>query len=71
MSLLTCPAAPNRIAAAVHFRMPVILADEDARRAWLDPSLDTEDALALCEPLPASRLTAPREPRGEQARPGP
>ncbi len=58
VSMLTCPAAPNRVAAAVHDRMPVILADEDARRAWLDPGLDTEDALALCEPLPASRLSA-------------
>jgi putative SOS response-associated peptidase YedK len=38
--------------------LSLILADEDARRAWLDPSLDTEDALALCEPLPASRLSA-------------
>ena len=58
VSTLTCPAAPNRVAAAVHDRMPVILADEEARRAWLDPSLDTDDALALCEPLPANRLTA-------------
>ncbi len=32
VSLLTCDASPNRIAAAVHDRMPVILADEDARR---------------------------------------
>jgi putative SOS response-associated peptidase YedK len=58
ISLLTCDAAPNRIAAAIHDRMPVILADEAARRAWLDPELDVEDALALCEALPASRLTA-------------
>jgi putative SOS response-associated peptidase YedK len=58
VTMLTCTSAPNRVAAAVHDRMPVILADEHARRAWLDPSLDTEDALALCEPLPASRLSA-------------
>jgi putative SOS response-associated peptidase YedK len=57
VSMLTCDAAPNKIAAAVHGRMPVILADEEARRAWLDPKLDAEDALALCEALPASRLT--------------
>ena len=58
VSMLTCDAAPNRIAAAVHERMPVILADEDARRAWLDPKLDAEGALALCGALSASRLTA-------------
>jgi putative SOS response-associated peptidase YedK len=58
VSMLTCSAVPNRVAAAVHDRMPVILADEDARRAWLDPRLDAEDALALCEALPASRLSA-------------
>jgi putative SOS response-associated peptidase YedK len=56
--MLTCDAAPNKVASAVHDRMPVILADEDARRAWLAPGLDAEDALALCEALPASRLTA-------------
>lgn len=26
--------------------------------AWLDPKLGAEDALSLCEALPASRLTA-------------
>jgi putative SOS response-associated peptidase YedK len=58
ISLLTCDSAPNRIAAAVHDRMPVILADEDAQRAWIDPALDAEEALALCGALPAERLTA-------------
>jgi putative SOS response-associated peptidase YedK len=57
-SLLTCDAAPNRVAAAIHERMPVILADSDAQRAWLDARLDAEDALALCGPLPAARLSA-------------
>ena len=57
-SLLTCEAAPNPVAAAIHDRMPVILADADAQRAWLDPALDAQDALALCGPLPASRLSA-------------
>jgi putative SOS response-associated peptidase YedK len=37
--------------------MPVILADEQARRAWLDPQLDAQDALTLCAALPADRLT--------------
>lgn len=58
ITLLTCDAASNRVAAAVHDRMPVILADEEARRAWLNPSLDAEDALALCAPLPTERLSA-------------
>jgi len=38
--------------------MPVILADADAQSAWLNPALDAEEALALCGPLPASRLSA-------------
>ena len=56
--LLTCEASRNRVAAAVHDRMPVILADREAQRAWLDPALDAEDVLALCGPLPAQRLSA-------------
>jgi putative SOS response-associated peptidase YedK len=58
VSLLTCDSSPNRTASAIHDRMPVILADEDARRAWLDPRLDAEEALALCGPLDQSRLSA-------------
>jgi putative SOS response-associated peptidase YedK len=58
VSLLTCEAAPNPVAAAIHDRMPVILADRDAQQAWLDPALGADDALALCGPLPASRLSA-------------
>ncbi len=58
VSLLTCDAAPNRVAAAIHARMPVILADRDAQQAWLDPALGAEDVLALCKALPASRLSA-------------
>ncbi len=57
ITLLTCEAS-NPVAAAIHDRMPVILADEEARRAWLDPRLDAQDALSLCQPLPAGRLTA-------------
>lgn len=58
VALLTCDSAPNRVAAAIHDRMPVILADADAQSAWLNPALDAEEALALCGPLPASRLSA-------------
>ena len=58
ISMLTCPAAPNRVAAAIHDRMPVILADRDAQLAWLSADLDAEDALALCGALPSDRLSA-------------
>jgi putative SOS response-associated peptidase YedK len=58
VSLLTCDAAPNRIAAAIHDRMPVILADRDVQRAWLDDRLGAEEALELCGPLAEGRLTA-------------
>jgi putative SOS response-associated peptidase YedK len=58
ISMLTCDAAPNGVARAIHDRMPVILADRDAQEAWLDSSLGTEEALALCRALPAERLSA-------------
>jgi putative SOS response-associated peptidase YedK len=58
ITLLTCDSSPNRVASAIHDRMPVILADADARHAWLDPSLGAADALELCGALPAQRLTA-------------
>jgi len=58
VALLTCDAAPNRTAAAIHDRMPVILADEEAQQAWLDDALGAEEALALCGPLPSERLSA-------------
>jgi putative SOS response-associated peptidase YedK len=58
VSLLTCDSSPNRVAAAIHDRMPVILADRDLQRAWLDPALGAEEALELCGSLPAGRLSA-------------
>jgi putative SOS response-associated peptidase YedK len=58
VTLLTCDSSPNRVAASIHDRMPVILADRDAQQAWLDPALGAEEALELCGALPASRLTA-------------
>jgi len=58
ISLLTCDSSSNRTAAAIHGRMPVILADAEAQRAWLDPALDAQEALALCGPLPEARLSA-------------
>lgn len=56
--LLTCDSSTNRVAAAVHDRMPVILADAAAQQAWLNPGLDAQDVLALCGPLPQQRLSA-------------
>jgi putative SOS response-associated peptidase YedK len=58
VALLTCDSAPNRVAASIHDRMPVILADRDAQQAWLDPEVGAEEALALCGALPESRLSA-------------
>jgi putative SOS response-associated peptidase YedK len=58
VALLTCDSSPNRVAAAIHDRMPVILADRDAQRAWLDERLGAEEALELCGALPGSRLSA-------------
>ncbi|MCW3026695.1 MAG: hypothetical protein JWM29_2127 [Solirubrobacterales bacterium] len=58
VSLLTCDASPNRLAAGIHDRMPVILADRDAQQAWLDPALGADEALELCGALPVERLSA-------------
>ncbi len=71
VTLLTCDSKPNRVAAAIHDRMPVILADEQARRAWLSPELDAEDVLGLCEALPERAAERPSgQPVGQQGRPG-
>ena len=58
VSLLTCDSSPNRVAAGIHDRMPVILADRDVQQAWLDPALGAGEALELCGALPAERLSA-------------
>jgi putative SOS response-associated peptidase YedK len=58
ISLLTCDAAPNRVAAAIHDRMPVIFADRETQQAWLSADVGAEEALALCGPLPAERISA-------------
>jgi len=48
----------NELAAAVHDRMPVILARE-ARDAWLDPEIDDPAALQeLLRPYPAAEMSA-------------
>jgi putative SOS response-associated peptidase YedK len=58
VTLLTCDASPSPVAAAIHGRMPVILADRDVQQAWLDARLGADDAAQLCGALPARRLTA-------------
>jgi putative SOS response-associated peptidase YedK len=57
VTTITCDSQPNRVAAAIHDRMPVILADPAAQRAWLDSTVGTEEALELCRALPSERLT--------------
>jgi putative SOS response-associated peptidase YedK len=57
-TIVTCDSAGNRVVAPVHDRMPVILADVERMRAWLDPSVSAREALSLCEPLPAERMSA-------------
>lgn len=57
-ALLTCDSSPNRVASAIHGRMPVILADREAQHAWLDHALGAEEALELCGALPEARLSA-------------
>jgi putative SOS response-associated peptidase YedK len=70
VALLTCDSAPNRVAAAIHDRMPVILADAEAQQAWLDDRLDGEEALALCGALDETRLSAsPANPAVNKADP--
>ncbi len=56
VTLLTCDSSPNRVAAGIHDRMPVVLADADAHRAWLNPDLGVE-VLDLCGPLATGRLS--------------
>jgi putative SOS response-associated peptidase YedK len=54
---------PNAVVKPVHNRMPVILPSAEAEAAWLDPSLSTEDAIAMCGPLDPSRMEgAPANP---------
>jgi putative SOS response-associated peptidase YedK len=70
VTMVTCDSTPNRLASAIHHRMPVILADEEARRAWLDPTLAGEELLALCQALPSTRLEArPANPAVNRADP--
>lgn len=57
-TIITCDAASNTVVSPVHDRMPVILGDLELMRAWLDPSVSKQEALTLCQPLPANRMSA-------------
>jgi putative SOS response-associated peptidase YedK len=48
--------AANAAIRPVHDRMPVILADDASRSAWLDPAGDDGAALELLRPLPDDAL---------------
>ena len=56
VTILTCP--PNELVRPIHNRMPAILADPDDRLTWMNPGVSARDALSICRPLPAERLTA-------------
>jgi putative SOS response-associated peptidase YedK len=64
-TIITCDSTSNRVVAPVHDRMPVILADTDRIKAWLDPSISPAEALSLCEPLGADRMSSEIRPLGE------
>jgi putative SOS response-associated peptidase YedK len=55
---------PNEVVAPVHNRMPAILPSPEAEAAWLNPDLSAEDAVAMCGPLDARRMSsAPANPK--------
>ncbi|MHB1810219.1 MAG: SOS response-associated peptidase [Solirubrobacteraceae bacterium] len=54
---ITCDARGNSLVAPLHDRMPVIFADAEGWEAWLDPSIAIDEALSLCEPFPAERMS--------------
>jgi putative SOS response-associated peptidase YedK len=56
-TILTCDARQNRLVAPIHDRMPVMFADAELWKAWLDPEVSLEEALSLCVPLPAERMS--------------
>lgn len=55
---------PNEVVAPVHNRMPAILPSAEAEAAWLRPDLSAEDAVAMCGPIDARRMSsAPANPK--------
>ena len=56
-TVLTCDSARNRVAAAIHDRMPVVLADPEILWAWLDAEVSADEALSVCGALPDERVS--------------
>ena len=66
-TIITC--AANELVRPVHDRMPVVLADPQLWRAWLDPSLDGEAVRELLVPLPSGQIVVrPANPLVNSAR---
>ena len=57
-TILTCDSASNSVVSPIHNRMPVILPDPQAWRAWIDPRVSRKEALSMCGPLTAERMSA-------------
>ena len=56
VAILTTDA--NETARTVHSRMPLMLADDDAAGAWLDPRADLEKLSTLLQPPPSDLVEA-------------
>lgn len=64
--IITTPA--NALMAPIHHRMPALLTDAEACRAWLDPQASEADLAALLAPAAAGGLGAtPVSPRMNRA----
>jgi putative SOS response-associated peptidase YedK len=55
VAIITTDAAG--LAARLHDRMPVVLADADMMQAWLSPEVQLDDVPALLAPLAGNRMT--------------
>lgn len=56
VTILTC--RPNELVGPIHNRMPVILAEPDDWLTWMNPGVVAKDALSMCKPFAAERMTA-------------
>jgi putative SOS response-associated peptidase YedK len=57
-SLITCSSKSNQRVHEIHPRMPATLTEPEDQLAWIDPSIDSDDAIALCTPSVPRRFTA-------------
>jgi putative SOS response-associated peptidase YedK len=56
-TIITCDSTCSRVAATIHDRMPVILADPEILGAWRDADVSVNQALSVCGALPAERIS--------------